>query len=89
MIDYAENIGWKLDIIVEHRHKQEDTLLRRGMARMKKVRFCEMNGCGRPVIVSDIEVKRDIVKNHNLRFVIQNYSIHRMVNKFYKVLTTY
>lgn len=46
LIDYAEKVNWKLDVIIEHRYQQEDSLLKQDMARMKQVRFYEMQGSG-------------------------------------------
>ena len=46
LIEYAEQRNWKLDVIIEHRFKTEDSLLKRDSAKMRNVRFYEMTGCG-------------------------------------------
>lgn len=46
LINYAEKIEWKLDVIIEHRYKREDPYLWKDMERMKQVRLYEMDGCG-------------------------------------------
>lgn len=46
LIDFAERIGWKLDVIIEHRFYRKDNLLETDAARMKNVKFYELDGCG-------------------------------------------
>lgn len=43
LIDYAEKNSWKLDVIVGHRVKKDDELLREAVKYMKNVRFYEFD----------------------------------------------
>lgn len=43
LIDYAEKHTWKLDVIVGHRVKKDDELLREAIKHMKSVRFYEFD----------------------------------------------
>lgn len=45
-IDYAKQHEWKLDVIIEHRYKREDELLKKESARMGNVTFYEMDEYG-------------------------------------------
>lgn len=45
-IDYAKKHGWKLDVIVEHRYKREDALLKKVSEKKSTVNFYEMDGYG-------------------------------------------
>lgn len=42
LISYAEKYGRKLDVIIEHRFKAEDSVLKKDAAEMKNVRFFEL-----------------------------------------------
>lgn len=44
LIEYAENHQWKMDVIIEHRFKKEDELLRKSKAEMVNVKFYELDG---------------------------------------------
>lgn len=46
LIEYAEQNRWKLDVVIEHRFKPEDSILHYDAAKMKNVRFYEIAGCG-------------------------------------------
>lgn len=65
LIHYAEKVDWKLDVIIEHRYKQEDSLLKQDMIRMRQVRFYEMKGTNN----SDERVQQFVV-GHILRNIL-------------------
>ncbi len=44
LIDYAEKNRWKLDVIIEHRFKSESDFLKNNIAKIKNVKFYELNG---------------------------------------------
>lgn len=44
LLAYAEKQQWKIDVIIEHRFKSEDALLVRDAAKMKNIRFFELDG---------------------------------------------
>ncbi len=62
LVSYAETHHWKMDVIIEHRFKKEDELLKQTKKKMKSVRFYELNNAGddRKIIH---EILRHIIKS--------------------------
>lgn len=44
LLEYAKAHRWKIDVIIEHRFKQKDTLLKKQIETMKNIKFYEMEG---------------------------------------------
>ena len=45
LINYAEKKNWKLDAIIEHRFREDDSLLKKDAAQMTSVRLYEVDRC--------------------------------------------
>ena len=62
-IEYAKQHGWKLDVIIEHRYKREDALLKQASADRGTVNFYEMDGYGNDKERLVQYITRHILKN--------------------------
>lgn len=62
-IAYAEEKGWKLDVIIEQRFGQDSELLRKDMAQMKHVRFYPLHEYGMDRGRMLLHIFRQVLRN--------------------------
>lgn len=70
LLEYAEQRKWKIDVIIEHRFKKEDSRLEEAAAKTQNVRFYELDECS-----GDVEIFGKIISHVLKKILYKRYNI--------------